>query len=379
MSETYHEQEQPQGIDRLVELENINSKKLIELEYDVNEQGEQVELGEHEAAYWVEFKNPGTDETVEAKVYMPENGVISNVVIFCPGYAGDIVAQERAYAAELGDEHTACIFLRHNHLKLDTARTDHVHCPQRMELGGKHLGNPDTKFSFSGANKELLTVLMALADNSSIELVNVIGHSWGGRISIFSLMELAKLAKEGNGRAQEIEPKMKRFISLGGWIGDKEDVLALKNYFQEAEKNPPFEGLTWEGIESGLEEAQTMLDGFSELSLPSHVIIHAVSSYRDFDEEGASTRPAKFMKYILRKISLERRGGFVFAQLDESGEHDILAEKPDTYGTQRRGGEFHDYKGAPPVLAAMCRGDYGIQEPSEEEAERLKELSASKP
>jgi len=203
-------------------------------------------------------------------------------------------------------------------------------------------------------------------------------------------LQLVKQAKDGNHRAQAIQPKIREVILLGGWIGDEKDVSEYETYFREAEKNPPFEGLTWENFNASAGPYQEMLDSFDKFAWPCNAILHCISAYQDhpgYSKTGQSDFPVKSIRYFFDKLPQKKHRGYTFvAGLRHEGNntvatkdalHDVPTEG--TYGTQEREWEFHDNHNAAPVFAAIFRGEHEIKEPSEDEAERLKEFEASQP
>lgn len=353
------EKSQYARLDSLISPEQINKEKLIALESDVDEGGNTVELGDNEVAYWVELKSPIDNRVVEAKVYMPKTGGINEVTVFVPGFAGDIVAQERKFAKPFLDNNIACIFLRHNHIKVRDKSFDYIHCPERSELGGEHLGPPNTQFDFSEANSELLTALLALS-HKDIK-INTVGHSWGARITVASLVELADLVKEGEKHAKEVSPRIKNVAFLGGWLGTPKEgedlVTVLRKYVYDTD--PPFSGLTIGNIEEGIQKDAHKLERFGIDTLPENAVVHPISSYKDFDEEKESTYPSVMKKYVLDKLPPEKHTAFLFAHIDqtkgptppEEPDIDRLAQKVQAYGRSGRSGEVHDYPNAAEILA----------------------------
>jgi hypothetical protein len=307
--------------------ENFNKKKTIKIEKDIDKDNNSVE-NEGQNIFWTELFNPETKESIEAKVYMPKNGKAENMIIVSPGYRGDFVMQENEYGKDFASNKRGIIFLRHNSLRIKGSDMDnYVHCLEKKDYAEKenqnYLGKEDD-FDFLKADDEVLTALKALSEN--IKKIDIIGHSWGGRIALNSLL---KLKKEGiSGR--DLLERVDNLILLGAWLETREKIIeSFKTFFESEEKEGYFKNMDAGKIVNQIIQSGKKLKEIKADDLPSDlriVGIHSVSD-EDIDLEG------EIFEFFKKIKSHPNKGSIILK--------DLKGLLPDKIGDRKS--EIHDY------------------------------------
>ncbi|MCH7759505.1 hypothetical protein IID20_04060 [Patescibacteria group bacterium] len=317
--------------------ENFNPKKTIELKVDLDEHNQPRELGNYQAR-WTELKNPDTQETVEGKVYFPR-GVkdFKKVLIFEPGYRGDSVLQEAKYADALVRDQRAMIVLRHNNLKIkDEIVKDYIHCPEKVAQAEKtkqeYLG-PGNDFSLVQAHREVLTAIKSLSDQK-IDQIDILGHSWGGRMALMSLMDLQEEAG-GTGeqaeRAKKLAGKIKNLVLLGAWLETEEKRIKLfQEFFDREEEVGCFKNIRSKEMMAGTIQSGQRLKELTPDKLPTNMRVVGIHSAAD---EKVNLRGVA-IPFFKKQLKLAQRKGFVVLK-------DLKELSPPTIGGRTT--EVHDY------------------------------------
>ena len=270
--------------------ENFNKEKTIELKGDLDENNNFKELEKYKA-FWTEFKNPDINEAIEGKVYFPkESENIKKILIIEPGYRGDFVLQESKYADDFAGKERALIILRHNGLRIKEGNMkDYIHCKEKIDYAQskdqKYTGK-DEDFDFKKAEREILTVLKSLKDKiDDIDKIDIIGHSWGGRIAVNSVTELKKEigSEEKKEKAfEKISEKIDNLVLIGPWLEtEKEKLKAVRNIFEKEEKNDYFKNLKAENFIKGLLSLAEKLKKITPDDLPKNLRITGIVSVKD--------------------------------------------------------------------------------------------------
>lgn len=301
--------------------DNFNPEKTIELKADLDEHNQPRELGNYEAR-WTELKNPDTQETVEGKVYFPQ-GVkdFKKVLIFEPGYRGDSVLVEAKYADALVRDQRAMIVLRHNNLKIkDEIVKDYIHCPEKVAQAEKnnqeYLG-PGNDFSLIQAQREVLTAIKSL-DDQKIDQIDILGHSWGGRLTLMSLMDLQEEV-QGTGmqveRAKRLAGKIKNLILLGAWLETEEKRIKLfQEFFDHEEEVGCFKNIKSKEMMAGSIESGQRLKELTPEKLPSNLRVVGINSVADEKVDLKSVAMSFFEKQLK---SAPKKGFVVLKDLKE--------------------------------------------------------------
>ncbi|MCX6761504.1 MAG: hypothetical protein NTY33_01475 [Candidatus Moranbacteria bacterium] len=309
--------------------ENFNPERSFRLEKDIDQDNNEVEIGNREI-FWTELKNPETGETVEGKLYRPKEGDVKKVLIISPGYKGDFVLQESKYANDFAENGRAVLVLRHNALKVEgEGAKNYVHCPERSELNkkesDKYLGKGN--FSFDSANREVLTALKAL--NSAIEKIDIIGHSWGGRISLLSINDINQ--ESGSSEvAKEIARKIDNLILIGAWLETREENLKpFLDYFKNEAEAGYFKNMDPEEVVESAIKSGAKLKKMSNADFPEQMRIVGIQSVgdEDVDMEG------EYLEFFKQLKGRERIGSTVLKDLKQ-----LMVEK-----IGDREAETHDY------------------------------------
>ena len=228
------------SLDRLFG-DNYDPEKTILISgYDLDVNNEPLKLSDkYYQVYWTVVKEPAElcirhNELVEAKVYIPRD-TIQDVVIYSPGYGGDGVCGENLYVDVLESSGRAFVFLRHNHLRIesddpeiDRVLRSCVHCEQKRkwakENGQIYLGPSDGSLGYDiTCFREVEIPLDAIATNNDKINFHLIGHSWGGRICLISLYSLF-LRREQPFYAS-LNSRIKTLIVLAPWWETREEVF----------------------------------------------------------------------------------------------------------------------------------------------------------
>jgi len=341
--------------------ENFTREKTFELTKDYDENHKERELGDYRC-FWTEFQNPETGEVVEGKVYLPkETEQYEDVLVLSPGYVGGFAMQEAEYADDFAHSKRAFIVLRHNGLRIEGEDVKkYLHCPEKMghakEKGQKFLGK-DEKFSWEAANREVLTFLKSLGSKiDEIKNIDIMGHSWGARITLESLVALKK---EDSELSRKIEEKINNAILLGSWLETiKENIEPYRDYFDGHAKAEIFKGMNTGEVMDDIFVMFDRLKEYTAKDFPEDVRITAINSLTDNDvdmkvdvPEGKYGEVYRFFKQLKGH---EKVGNIVLKALDQEG---LSADKID------------DRKGAVDVH------DYHLRKPTEEEKEQGKELN----
>jgi hypothetical protein len=316
--------------------ENFNKEKTIELEGDLDENNNFKELEKHKA-FWTELKNPDTDEVIEGKIYFPkESENVKKILIIEPGYRGDFVLQESEYADDFAGEERTLIVLRHNGLRIDEEEMkDYIHCKEKINYAQKkeqkYIGK-DENFDFKKAEREILTVLKSLKDKiDGIDKIDIIGHSWGGRIAVNSISELKKeIEKEKeNEISKKISEKIDNLILIGPWLEtNKEKLEAVRDIFEKEEKNDCFRNLKAENFMDGLLSSARKLKKITPNDLPKNLRITGIISVEDELVSLESVFP------LFNQLEDMKRKGFISLK-------DFKELLPEKIG--KRESQVHDY------------------------------------
>lgn len=281
------EREPIQKYDDLEKLlgENFNKEKTFELQKELDENNKPRELGEYRA-FWTEFRNPETDEVVEGKIYFPNNAKnYKKIFLISPGYKGDFVLQESYYADDFAKGEKIVIFLRHNALKIQGVDVENfIHCPEKQEksqkTGQSYLGGNEN-FNYKKASREVLTVLMALSKkNEQVDQIDVMGHSWGGRIAIQSLVELNK---NKGGIFDHFKGKIKNLILLAPWLETRKELLEEKyrDFLEIDERGGYLKGMNVNDILSDLKTTSEEINNLSSDDFPENLRVIGIQSVAD--------------------------------------------------------------------------------------------------
>ena len=269
--------------------ENFNREKTIKLEGDLDENNNFKELEKYKV-FWTELKNPDTNEAIEGKIYFPkESENVKKILIIEPGYRGDFVLQESKYADDFVGAKRALIVLRHNGLRIEGEETkDYLHCEEKINYAQnkdqKYTGK-DEDFDFKKAEREILTVLKSLKDKiDDIDKIDIIGHSWGSRIAVNSILELKK-EMEGEKESEiskKISEKIDNLILIGPWLETRKEKLeAVLNIFEREEKSGYFKNLKAENFMKGLLSSAEKLKKIIPDDLPKNLRITGILSVED--------------------------------------------------------------------------------------------------
>ncbi len=316
--------------------ENFNREKTIELEGDLDENNNFKELEKYKA-FWTELKNPDTNEAIEGKVYFPkESENVKKILIIEPGYKGDFVLQESNYADDFVNTERAVIALRHNRLKIEGEdMKDYIHCEEKINYAQdkdqKYTGK-DEDFDFEKAEREVLTVLKSLKDKiDDIDKIDIIGHSWGGRIAINSILELKKEMEGEKEReiSKKLSEKIDNLILIGPWLETRKEKLeAVRNIFEREEKSGYFKNLKAENFIKGLLSSAEKLKEITPDNLPKNLRITGIISVEDELVNLESVFP------VFDQLKDIERKGFIFLK-------DFKELLPKKIG--KRKSQVHDY------------------------------------
>jgi hypothetical protein len=304
--------------------ENFTPEKTFQLAKDVDSGNKEKELINKEA-FWTEFKNPDTGEAVEGKVYMPKDKDkedIRQVLIVAPGYRGDFVLQEADYADDFVKDNRAMIVMRHNGLRIaGEDMQNYVHCPEKADFAKRknqqYLGEGED-FDFLKADREVLTVLKSLSDKiDDIEKIDIIGHSWSGRIALNSIAELKKQAEEAGTKgeiAKKLIDKIDNLILMGAWLETRKEVPeGYREHFKNEEKGDYFKNLNGDKIIEQMISSGNELKKLKSSDLPDNmriVGIHSVED-KDIDLEG------EVLEFFKQIKDIKRKGHLVLKDLKE--------------------------------------------------------------
>lgn len=318
--------------------ENFTAEKTFRLAKDADSDNEEKELINQEA-FWTEFKNPDTGEAVEGKVYTPKDAKgIKKVLIVAPGYRGDFVLQEADYADDFVKDNRAMIAMRHNGLRIMGEDVkNYVHCPEKADFAKRknqqYLGRGED-FDFLKADREVLTVLKSLGDKiDGLEKIDIISHSWSGRIALNSITELKKQAEEAGIKgetAKKLIGKIDNLILMGAWLETRQKMPEnYREFFKSEEKGDYFNNLNGDKI---IEQMISSCDKLKELKssdLPENmriVGIHSVED-QDIDLEG------EILEFFKQLKDLKRKGSIILK--------DLKKFMPEKIGDRET--ENHDY------------------------------------
>lgn len=318
--------------------ENFTREKTFQITKDIDCNNKEKELI-NQKVFWTEFKNPDNNEVVEAKVYLPESEKkIKKVLIVSPGYRGDFVLQEADYADDFVKDGRAMIMTRHNSLRISGEDMQNcIHCPKKENFAEqkdqKYLGKSEN-FDFLEADKEVLTVLKSLGDKvDNIEKIDIIGHSWGGRIVLNSIVELKKQIEEfgiKDETAKKLSDKIDNLILMGAWLETREEVAEnYREFFKGEEKGDYFKNLKGDKIVEQMIISGNELKKLKSSDLPENmriVGIHSVED-QDIDLEG------EILEFFKQIKDIKRKGHIVLKDLK-----DLM---PDKIGGRET--ENHDY------------------------------------
>lgn len=346
--EGYFEQEPITAHDCLEKLigENFNRQKTFELERESDENNHPRELGEYQV-FWTELINPDTNEVVEGKIYFPKDSQnIKKILIICPGYKGDFVLQEAYYADQFAKEGRAVCVLRHNGIRTQGEEMqNYIHCPEKQEKAQKegqdYLGL-GKDFSYSQAGREVLTALQAFgASADKLDSIDILGHSWGGRIAIQSIVELQK---ENSHTATTVKEKVKNLILLAPWLETRKDLMENKyrQMLSSDEQNQSLRGMTADAVLSDLRSTSQKIEDLTSQDFPPDLKIVGIESVTDeytmgpeYQEEEYKNLNSGLQGFFKRIKSHPRIGNIVLKDL--SG----ISGYPLKIGN--RNPEIHDY------------------------------------
>ncbi len=338
-------------LEKLFGKEGFNPEKTFELQEDRDENNEVRELGNYQC-FWTEFLNPDTGEAVEGKVYLP-NGTedYEDVLVISPGYRGDFALQEAEYADDFARGKRAMVMLRHNGLRIEGDDVKNfVHCPEKAEYaqksGQKFLGKNE-KFNFEKANREVLTFLKALGSKiDQIKNIDILGHSWGARITLESLVVLHK---EDNETAKKIQEKINNAILLGSWFETiPEKAEPYRDFFRGDAEKEYFKQMDGDQVIADIFKMYERLETYKAQDLPENVRLVAINSLADSDVDmEAGGEVYRFFKQFKEH---EKIGNLVLKDL---AKENLLATHK---GGQDGGVEVHDYLLRKPTEQEKARG-----------------------
>lgn len=326
-------------LESLFGKEGFNPEKSIRLEKDVDQDNNERELGNYEAM-WTELKDPETGEVIEAKVYIPKVGKVDKVLIVSPGYRGDFVLQESNYADDFAKDGRIVIFMRHNGIRIGEEMKNYTHCPEKSNLaltkGQQHMGKGDD-FNFESANREVLTALKVLGQSiDSINKIDVVGHSWGGRISLLSISELVSgIGKDRPNVEQlrKIASKIDNLILMGAWLETRaENIEPYLEYFESEAAEGIFKNMNPQECISSAVSQGKRLSELNSQNFPQQMRIVGLQSVGDehVDLEG------EYEEFFKRMRGLERKGSIILKDLMQ-----LKGEVPAELGNRET--EAHDY------------------------------------
>ncbi|MCK4745033.1 hypothetical protein KAS41_03145 [Candidatus Parcubacteria bacterium] len=318
--------------------ENFTREKTFQIFKDVDQDNKEKELIDKKV-FWTEFKNPDTNEVVEAKIYLPESGEkIKKVLIVSPGYRGDFVLQEADYADDFVKDDRAMIMTQHNGLRINGEDMQNcIHCPEKANFAEQkdqeYIGK-NKDFDFLEADKEVLTVLKLLGDKiDDIEKIDIIGHSWGGRIVLNSIVELKKQVKDFGAKgeiAKKIISKIDNLVLMGAWLETRKEIAEnYREFFKDEENGDYFKNLNGDKIVEQMIISGNKLKKLKSSDLPENmriVGIHSVED-QDIDLEG------EILEFFKQIKDIKRKGHIVLKDLKEL--------MPDKIGDRET--ENHDY------------------------------------
>jgi hypothetical protein len=322
---------------QLAELfgDKFGIEKTIRLDQDVDENNEQKEIKDKEA-FWTEFIDPETRETVEGKIYFPKDGKIEKILIIEPGYRGDFVLQESMYADDFVKDGRAMLVLRHNGLRIeDDDVVNYLHCPDKRKAssGGKqkYLGKKD--FDFSESNKEVLIALKSLEHSlGQIKSIDIIGHSWGGNIALRSIVELQKQALQNGDSAvisEKVIKKLNNLVLIGAWLETEVNVFH-EEFFKKEEAGGYFKNLSAEKTIRQIAEAGQELKKIKAEDIPKNLRVESIVS---IGEEEVDILKDIF-GFLKRLKGFRKKGQIVLKELK--------AMMPEKIGGRET--ETHDYE-----------------------------------
>lgn len=351
MQEIFHERELVQKFEALEKLlgENFNPQKTFELHKDLDENNKAIELGNCRV-FWTEFRNPNTCEAVEGKIYCP-NGAkdYKKILIVCPGYKGDFVIQESLYADDFATEERVVIVLRHNGAKIQGMEVEnYIHCPEKQiqaqQKGQNYLGD-GKDFSFKNADREILTVLIALGEKiERINQIDVIGHSWGGRIAIQSI---AKLNKGEDKISEQLKGKIKNLILLAPWLETRKELLGIKykNILKTDAQEGYFKNMNIDAVLDDLRATSDEINRLSSNNFPKGLRIIGIQSVADEytmaddspDSHDQNQKVSGLFGFLRRLKKRENTGNIILKNLKN------ITEFPKQLGSRQKMPEVHDY------------------------------------
>lgn len=333
---------------RLFGKEGFNPEKSIRLKKDVDQDNNERELGNYDAV-WTELRNPDTEEVVEAKIYIPKEGKIDKVLIICPGYRGDFVLQESNYADDFAKSGRVLVVLRHNSLKIDENSRNYVHCPEKLDFAKKNNQQYTGKgenFSFSRANREVLTALKSLSGKiDEINSIDVLAHSWGSKISSLSISELERQSKGKDERAdtaRKISQKVKNLVLIGPWLIAKEGQMeAYREAFTEEVREGFFKNMDLATAMTDLKISGQDLLKLEDENFPEQmriVPIFSVGEEENYAPEVTGEDLQKAVRDFLTRLEKLKKGFVVLKDLSPGG---AIKEVPEAIGGREV--VAHDY------------------------------------
>ena len=317
--------------------ENFNKEKTIELKGDLDANNNFKELKKCKA-FWTELKNPDTNEVIEGKIYFPkESENIKKILIIESGYRGDFVLQESNYADDFANAERAMIVLRHNGLKIEGEEMkNYIHCKEKINYAqskDQEYTGKDENFDFVKAEREILTAVKSLKDKvDDIDKIDIIGHSWGGRVAVNSITELKKEIKSEGEKgkvSKKIIEKIDNLVLIGPWLETREEKLkTVRNIFEREEKNNYFKNLKAENFIKGLLSSAEKLKKITSDDLPKNLRITGILSIKDELVDLESVFP------FFDQLKDMKRKGFVSLK-------DLKELLPEKIGERKS--QVHDY------------------------------------
>lgn len=312
--------------------DNFSRAKTIKLQEDVDAHNVRFSNFWESEICWTELVNPATKEVVEGKVYFPLGTAPSSVILVCPGYRGDFVLQERAYVKKLVFTEAAFIFLRHNAIRIEGNDVqNYIHCPEKVGWAKEHkqgyLGS-GKPFSYTGASREVLTALRALAIEN-VEKIHIIGHSWGGRIAPLSLAQLAQ-----EEACVPIDKKLKTLTVLGPWWETREEVLTsdgLRELIDGDVEENYFKDMDGERFVADLLSTAQEIKKVTAADLPQHLELSVIWAPGDEYDPDFESMQAEIMPVMSQLEALEHQQLIVLPSLRHFKLAEIGGRNTDTH------------------------------------------------
>ncbi|HAT03909.1 MAG TPA: hypothetical protein DCS29_04015 [Candidatus Magasanikbacteria bacterium] len=201
----------------------VDRTSSFPLEYERDEKGDAISA----EATWLRID--GRDQSIEGKLYTPNEDRKRELVIMSPGSPGDgTVKYEERYVPSLTKSGLTVFTARHPGLRVaDDAPDTYVHCREKKaQAGNRGQEYLDGSFSYEELGREALTVMSVLEKN--FDRVHFVGHSDGMYVILRSLVHLLE-------EKPELASKVGNLVSLAGVTGPYDEKI-LRKFLQWMEK-----------------------------------------------------------------------------------------------------------------------------------------------